>query len=487
MKRKAILVCGFMAAIVLTARIAEAQDPFRTQLNPDGRLGIVRHPGPLDIRSMFKDPLRQLPIFDPTSRNPFQVDLRSRDVSGLDLSGKTRDLSFAAFDDLTVWPKQMPADFVPAKIRELGINPGLGIRKLHSRGITGKGVGLAIIDQGLLVDHIEYKDRLRSYEEIHCGDETSMMHGPAVASIAVGKTVGVAPEADLYYIAETHGTAESGRFVFDFTHLAHSIDRVLAINKGLPDGRKIRVISISVGWDSRQKGFAEVTAAVERAGKDGIFVVSSSVFAAYGGRFNFHGLGRNPMDDPDSFLSYQPGLWWMDQFYGRPDSSPALLLVPMDSRGTAGPTGANDYVFYRQGGWSWSIPYLAGLYALACQVKPDITPEIFWAHALETGDAVEIPARRKVLSEAEIAEQIKKILDERIAMLKQQVQDRPLEKAFAETYNRMSGGKKETMSEADFRAWAAAGPVREMAIGDTKPKTLKSIVNPARLIGSLKK
>ena len=32
------------------------------------------------------------------------------------------------------------------------------------------------------------------------------MHGPAVASIAVGKTVGVAPEADLYYISSVNGS-----------------------------------------------------------------------------------------------------------------------------------------------------------------------------------------------------------------------------------------------------------------------------------------
>ncbi len=45
----------------------------------------------------------------------------------------------------------------------------------------------------------------------------------------------------------------------------------------------------------------------------------------------------------------------------------------------------------------------------------------------------------------------------------------------------------ETISESDFRAWAAAGPVREEALGNTKPQTLKSIVNPIRLIEALKK
>jgi hypothetical protein len=146
-----------------------------------------------------------------------------------------------------------------------GKNPGLGVRALHRLGITGNGVGVAIIDQALLVDHVEYRDRLRLYEEIHNGDETAAMHGPAVASIAVGRTVGVAPGADLYYIAETHGSVESRQFVFDFVPLARSIDRILEVNRSLPATRKIRVLSISEGWSPRQKGYAEVTAAVERA------------------------------------------------------------------------------------------------------------------------------------------------------------------------------------------------------------------------------
>ena len=35
-------------------------------------------------------------------------------------------------------------------------------------------------------------------EEIHRPETHAMMHGPVVASIAVGKIVGVAPGADLY-------------------------------------------------------------------------------------------------------------------------------------------------------------------------------------------------------------------------------------------------------------------------------------------------
>jgi hypothetical protein len=43
------------------------------------------------------------------------------------------------------------------------------------------------------------------------------MHGPAVAALAVGRTTGVAPGADLYYIAEQHGTYPLNTFRWDFT------------------------------------------------------------------------------------------------------------------------------------------------------------------------------------------------------------------------------------------------------------------------------
>ena len=155
-----------------------------------------------------------IPKYNPKSQNPFQVDLRERDLSTLDLRDSLKDLLYATFDNHTVWPadERMPKEFDRQRILELGKNPGLGVRGLHLRGITGRGVGLAIIDQPLLVDHQEYKDRLRLYEEIHVKpDADASMHGPAVASIAVGKTIGVAPEADLYYIGSWTGDRGDNR------------------------------------------------------------------------------------------------------------------------------------------------------------------------------------------------------------------------------------------------------------------------------------
>jgi hypothetical protein len=354
-----------------------------------GTIEIVRQPPPADFR---RGRMLKLPVYDPTSRKSWQVDLRGYDLTGLDLSDGVASLWHADFDSVTRWPAVLPGDFDPSRQLELGKDSGLGVRRLHERGIDGRGIGIGIIDQPLLVDHVEYRDRLRLYEEIHSpAGAPAQMHGPAVASIAVGRTVGVAPGADLYYIAEQHGVFRPGHgFDWDFGPLARSIDRLLEVNRTLPRERRIRVISISVGWSPSQKGYEEAMAATERAGAEGVFVISTAIEATHG--LAFHGLGRSASSDPNQFEAYEPGSWWAEAFWdGQRRFAPGeRLLVPMDRRGVASPTGADHYVHYATGGWSWSVPWIAGLYALACQAQPDLTPDLFWSKALETGRVIRV-------------------------------------------------------------------------------------------------
>ncbi len=372
-------------------------------------LKITKHPRE-SIMLGNRGKLKELPVYDENDLNPFQIDFRGYDISQTDVVGEDyiSSLKHSSFNTDTKWPEELPKGFEPQKIMEIGKKPGLNVRSLHKEGITGKGVGIAIIDQELLVDHVEYKEQLKFYEEIHTFSSQAQMHGPAVASIAVGKTVGVAPEADLYYIAETHGTFSGGKFNWDFTWLAKSIDRILEVNKILPEENKIRVISISVGWGESQKGYKEVMASVNRARNQGIFVVSSSLHDIYG--WNFNGLGREYNDDPDDFNSYKPGYWWEKYYYeGRYKKWEPMLMVPMDARTTASPAGSEDYVYYSEGGWSWSIPYIAGLYALSCQVKPDITPKEFWKTAITTGETIELEKEDKTYKFGKIANPVKLI------------------------------------------------------------------------------
>jgi len=357
---------------------------------------IDRHPPPGDFD---KRVMTSIPTYNPDSNDPFHMDFRASDLSIFDLKGALENLFYASFDDRTIWPdkKRMPDGFDRQKIMERGKDPGLGVRALHAKGITGKKVGVAIIDQALLTRHQEYEGQLKFYEEINIRKGTeSQMHGAAVASIAVGETVGVAPGADLYYIGSTTGDWKSGgEFTWNFNYYAKAIKRILEINEQLPNGEKIRVIAMQVGWNPKQKGYEEITAAAKLAKAAGMLVVCSCITDVHG--FKFHGLGRHPQGDPNNFNSYNPGLWWAEKFYTARRFSDRLL-IPMDSRTTASPLGIDEYVFYREGGWSWSMPYIAGLYALAAQVDPAITPKRFWTTAMDTGKTIKLTHKDETIN-----------------------------------------------------------------------------------------
>ncbi len=61
---------------------------------------------------------------------------------------------------------------------------------------------------------------------------------------------------------------------------------------------------------------------------------------------------------------------------------PSLPPDPGDSAGID--------TFYRVGGWSWCVPYIAGMYALALQVHEDLTVDEFARAAIATGQYTDI-------------------------------------------------------------------------------------------------
>lgn len=318
-------------------------------------------------------------------------DLRGADLRDLDLSGLEDTLFASDFDTNTQWPEALPRDFDPARLLELGRDPGLGLRALHEQGITGRGVGVAIIDQALPTGHREYRDRLRLYQAYHnAAQEAASMHGPAVASIALGSGVGVAPEALLYFIADDLGAGEGEDFARDLTYYAQDVDRLVALNETLPEGEKIRVISMSVGWMPEDRGAEELEAAIARAREAGIAVVCVN---SRGPLLElWMGMGRRCYGSYNNRADLRPGAFWEENLYAGDyrGGDGSLLLVPMDRRTLASPAGEDAYAYFAEGGMSWVCPYVAGLYALACQVKPEVTYEEFLAAAQATARPVSV-------------------------------------------------------------------------------------------------
>lgn len=291
-------------------------------------------------------------------------DVRSKDLSKLDFRWRGDLLVTLIFNQATLWPPEsrMPLGCDLAKILEDAKNPGLGVRKLHAQGITGKGVCVAIIDQPLYLDHPEYAGKIAAYHDVGCRTEGSM-HGPAVASLLVGTTCGTAPEATVYYVAAPSWTQ-------DTAYQAQALDWIVEQNEKLPADRKIRVVSVSGSPSGPTTLFTKNTEmwdpACKRAEKAGLLVLDCT---------SHHGfISRCWYDpnDPESVSKCTPGAPGMPQ-----RGQLGQLFVPSSLRTTAEQRqkGKCEYIYWGRGGMSWTIPYCAGVLAMGWQIRPEIPPE----------------------------------------------------------------------------------------------------------------
>ena len=296
------------------------------------------------------------------------------------------------FDESTKWPA-IYAD-TAHQILEQGMNPGLGIRNLHKQGITGKGVNVAIIDQNMVLDHPEFQGKIVKYFDTGTkqpADEGSM-HGPAVTSLLVGEAIGTAPGAKVFYAAAPTWTG-------DAQYYADALNWIIAENKKLPVGEKIRVVSVSAAPSGAGSPFTANNSAwdvaYERATKAGILVLDCTTD---------HGITAPcyyDLDDPDNVSKCTPGWPGMEtRWPGRPGienlSMPGQIYIPTSFRTTAEEYSQGDfaYQYTGRGGLSWSIPYLSGVLALGWQVRPDLTGtqllDILYKSAYVTDDGLKI-------------------------------------------------------------------------------------------------
>jgi len=274
-------------------------------------------------------------------------------------------LESASFDSNFHWPAKLPEGFDPERLIEEDKNPGLGVRSLHTEGITGEGIVVAIIDQNIAATHVEFKDNLISNREYQKGkigniNDSTSMHGPAVASLFVGKTCGVAPGAELYYVASD--AMDEG-----YINYVKALEDIIEYNK--THEPKVRVVSISRGF--KDKKWEQIK---DKAEKLGITVIDSKYF------IDNLITGGGSKDNKDQFDDYDFDLWregksdfsWKERFgKGR------LIIVPSDYRTMASRQGDSEYRHDAGGGWSWAIPYLSGVFTLALQVKSDLSSSDF--------------------------------------------------------------------------------------------------------------
>jgi hypothetical protein len=293
---------------------------------------------------------------------PYQ-DVRNSDFSTLEGTLDKSLIETLWFNESTKWPEQT-RDMAQG-ILEQGMNPGLGIRKLHAQGITGKGVNVAIIDQNLVsvLDHPEFQGKIVKYFDVGTkqpSDEGSM-HGPAVTSLLVGKNTGTAPGANVYYVAAPSWAA-------DAQYYADALNWIVDENEKQPAGEKIRVVSVSAAPSGPGSPFTinndAWDVAYQRAAKAGILVLDCT---------SNHGITAPcyyDLDDPDNVAKCTPGWPGLTN-----QSMPNRIYIPTSFRTTAEEysQGNFSYQYTGRGGLSWSVPYLSGVLALGWQVRPDLT------------------------------------------------------------------------------------------------------------------
>lgn len=353
-------------------------------------------------------------------RNGCCYDVRHCDITQLNISEE--QLLDLTIDKTTIMTPEQKAILEP--YMEAAKNPGLGIQKLHEQGFTGKGVKMAIIDQQL-GRHEEYEDNIIEHNDINSeemGWNAASMHGAAVTAIAVGKNTGVAPDAKVVYYSAVNMTNnpeevktyrkrieqeikankdkpnyvkylqdemnqfnKMGAYSSNKPYV-EAINKILDDNEKLPEKERVSVISISWGFDDLAPGYEELQQAIQRAKEQGVFIVSTALEKHYG--METDGANRNPKGDLDDPNNYEAGAYWKEVSENKPtEYKDKLLLVPMDHRTVADFKDKESFRYEgNDGGMSWSTPWLAGIYVLAKQADPNITPEKFWEYALSTSN-----------------------------------------------------------------------------------------------------
>lgn len=295
---------------------------------------------------------------------PYQ-DVRGKDLSSYNFRDKLDLLNTLEFNTQTKWPDKnnMPENFDPIKVIEHGKNPGLNVRKLQSQGYTGKGVGVAYVDQPLLTTHEAYSNVDLHYEIVADAGESAFpsMHGPAVLSLLAGREIGIVPDATVYFIG-------TGSCPGDQKNEAAGFRRIIEINKTLPEDKKIKIIGMSHRVANKPgyilKNSEELAKAEMDAEAAGIMVIDCDTLE------DPVLLAITPDKDVDDYRNYTIATMYTS------DNPKGKLCVPTSRTYAAGYQNDNrQYEFTQNGGQSWSVPYIVGVIAMGLQVNPKLTKE----------------------------------------------------------------------------------------------------------------
>lgn len=311
----------------------------------------------------------------------------AKGVLNVTLNSKVRSTSFSPELLATNFPKTTGAD------------------QAWAAGITGKGVGVAIIDSGINGDIADFKNADGSSRVTNvisnpgataAGDPVG--HGTHVAGIVggnsafrtdglAGKYTGIAPEADLVAI-KTADDAGNSTVLDVINALQFVVDHKDELN--------IKVVNLSVSSDTPGSYLTDpLNAAVEFAWHAGIVVVSAAgnrgdaadaVQYAPGNDPFVISVGatdeaETPAPADDTLATFSSRGVTLDGF-NKPDvvAPGAKIVAPLAAGSAFSQLAPATSIFeggqyIRIGGTSMAAPVVAGAAALVLQAHPELNPD----------------------------------------------------------------------------------------------------------------
>ncbi len=187
----------------------------------------------------------------------------------------------------------------------------------------------------------------------NCHNECPVhFHGATVATQLCGKNLGVAPKVNLWF----YGTRQGKNTITDDMV---ALKDIYNQNK---KGANIKIINISASLYRGNKEFEDIK---EKLLSQGCYIIDSLIFGE-----NFTCINKDSNTKEFYYSDWQ--LLSVNE-----NELTSHMTISTGGKMTPLVTTKNDYLYCGQATYSWSIPKLAEFFALALQLKPDLTYDEF--------------------------------------------------------------------------------------------------------------